>query len=231
MKPGLVVVARVVAACGLLLLTQACTTLLAPPTPEPAAESGRQDGGPGDAAARIDLIESANAAEEIKVRTSRLARQDGLGLPRADAGYYLDVQEARLRQTLPVNTALLIRENDAIVIRMPNAFVFDGDSSRLNPAAQTILHAIADILVEFRKTFVVVNGGADEIGRPGNTGSLAQQRALVVAGYLAEHGVHMAQIAVLGHREPRRPDDGGETAADRGEGPLDIRLVSIIGDA
>lgn len=165
--------------------------------PETGAATERQDESP------FHLLERGNIEEQIRTRTLQLARHDELRLLRAEAGYYMDVQEARLRQTLPLNTAVLSREGDSIMLRIEVAFAFNADSSRLNPAAQTILHTIAHTLSDLRKSFVVVSSNTDRFGDADYNRRLSDRRALAVARSLIGYGIRKERIAIV--RNGNRP--------------------------
>jgi len=50
-------------------------------------------------------------------------------------GYYMDVQEAKLRQKMKGTGVSVTRNGDQIILNMPNNVTFDSNSSQLSPQA------------------------------------------------------------------------------------------------
>ena len=48
------------------------------------------------------------------------------------AGYYMDVQEAKLRQKMEGTGVSVTRDGDNIILNMPNSITFDSNSSQRN---------------------------------------------------------------------------------------------------
>jgi outer membrane protein OmpA-like peptidoglycan-associated protein len=120
---------------------------------------------------------------------------------RADeVGYYLDVQEARFRQT--ASTWLRVsRRDERVVLSLPGSLTFDLGSTRLSPKAAEGLGAVARVLVEYHQTIVTLQGHTDSIGDAAVNQRISEQRALAVASLLISAGVSADRIVVAGHGE------------------------------
>ncbi|MDI6937086.1 glycine zipper domain-containing protein, partial [Serratia sp. Se-PFBMAAmG] len=79
-------------------------------------------------------------------------------------GYYMDVQEAKLRDKMRGTGVSVTRQGDNIVLNMPNNVTFDSNSSNLKPAGANTLTGVAMVLKEYPKTAVNVVGFTDSTG-------------------------------------------------------------------
>ena len=76
-------------------------------------------------------------------------------------GYYMDVQEAKLRDKMQGTGVSVTRNGDNIVLNMPNNVTFDSNSANLKPAGANTLTGVAMVLKEYEKTAVNVVGYTD----------------------------------------------------------------------
>ena len=106
--------------------------------------------------------------------------------PGGGVGYYMDVQEAKLRDKMKGTGVSVTRSGDNIILNMPNNVTFDSSSATLKPAGANTLTGVAAVLKEYNKTAVNVIGYTD------STGSRGSEHASVAAarrfrGQLADH--------------------------------------------
>ncbi|WP_130833013.1 OmpA family lipoprotein [[Erwinia] mediterraneensis] len=113
-------------------------------------------------------------------------------------GYYMDVQEAKLREKMRGTGVSVTRQGDAIVLNMPNNVTFDSSSSTLKPAGATTLSGVAMVLKEYEKTAVNVVGYTDSTGTRDLNMRLSQQRADSVASSLITQGVAANRLRTQG---------------------------------
>lgn len=120
-----------------------------------------------------------------------------------DAGYYLDVLQARLQQ-LGGGAVTVQRQESRIVLTMPGRLGFEVGRAQLDPRIREPLAAIAAVLVDYRMTLVCVHGHSDDSGPEEFNRRLSEQRAMAVGRALVEGGVEAKRVAVVGHG-PARP--------------------------
>lgn len=137
-------------------------------------------------------------------------------------GYYMDAQEAKLRQKMQGTGVSVTRNGNNIVLNMPNNVTFDSSSSTLKPAGANTLTGVAMVLKEYEKTAVNVVGYTDSTGSQQLNMTLSQQRADSVASSLITQGVAAARIRTSG-MGPAKPIASNSTA----EGKAQNRRVEI----
>ncbi|PKC46792.1 outer membrane lipoprotein [Pantoea ananatis BRT98] len=113
-------------------------------------------------------------------------------------GYYMDVQEAKLRDKMKGTGVSVTRQGDNIVLNMPNNVTFDSSSSSLKPAGANTLTGVAMVLKEYPKTAVNVVGHTDSTGSRALNMRLSQQRAESVASALIVQGVASNRLHTQG---------------------------------
>ncbi|MCN7914011.1 OmpA family lipoprotein [Escherichia coli] len=118
-------------------------------------------------------------------------------------GYYMDVQEAKLRDKMRGTGVSVTRSGDNIILNMPNNVTFDSSSATLKPAVNVI-------------------GYTDSTGGHDLNMRLSQQRADSVASALITQGVDASRIRTQG-LGPANPIASNSTA----EGKAQNRRVEI----
>ncbi len=130
-------------------------------------------------------------------------------------GYYMDVQEAKLRDKMRGTGVSVTRSGDNIILNMPNNVTFDSSSATLKPAGANTLTGVAMVLVN-------VIGYTDSTGGHDLNMRLSQQRADSVASALITQGVDASRIRTQG-LGPANPIASNSTA----EGKAQNRRVEI----
>lgn len=113
-------------------------------------------------------------------------------------GYYMDVQEAKLRAKMRGTGVSVTRNGDNIVLNMPNNVTFDSSSATLKPAGANTLTGVAMVLKEYPKTAVNIAGYTDSTGGTELNQELSQQRADSVASSLITQGVAANRFHTIG---------------------------------
>jgi outer membrane protein OmpA-like peptidoglycan-associated protein len=157
----------------------------------------------GDAGAEVALLPRNDHEAALHARRTRLLEDRGEALAVEEAGYYLDVQEARIRQALSAENVGIQRREDALLLRISGTAAFDMGSTTLKQRVHPILDALAEVLREYRKTLVVVAAHTDASGSPALNQRLSERRALATGRYLAARGVEAARITAIGYGESR----------------------------
>lgn len=117
----------------------------------------------------------------------------------AGVGAYMDAQEERLAR-IP-GTHVQRVEQDTLLLRFDSDILFQPDSAQLGPAARGTVEEVADVLSDYRKTAVVVQGHTDSTGPANHNLNLSQRRAETVESALVSHGVAPQRVVASGYGE------------------------------
>jgi len=117
------------------------------------------------------------------------------------AGYYMDVQEAKLRQKLEGTGVSVTRMGDNITLNLPSNITFAVNSADLNAQFFSALEGVSMVLKEYEKTVVEVAGHTDSTGSEQSNQVLSERRAQSVASYLSTHGVKSQRLITIGAGE------------------------------
>jgi outer membrane protein OmpA-like peptidoglycan-associated protein len=113
-------------------------------------------------------------------------------------GDYMERQKRELEQ---VPGADVEREGDRLIVTFREAILFDFDSSVLKMAAQDKLQMMADVIVRYPDTDLIVIGHTDNIGTDAYNQRLSERRAGAVKEYLIAHDVRRARLTARGYGE------------------------------
>src|SRR4029453_4460724 len=113
-------------------------------------------------------------------------------------GYYMDVQEAKLRQKLEGTGVSVTRVGDNITLNLPSNITFATNSADLNAGFYNAPDGGTLVLKEYNKTVIEVAGHTDSTGSASYNLQLSQRRASSVASYLASHGVDNQRLLTVG---------------------------------
>lgn len=138
------------------------------------------------------------------------------------AGYYMDVQEAKLRQKLEGTGVRVARNGDDIRLVMPGDVTFETNSANLDSKFFEVLDSVATVLKEYKSTLISVAGYTDSTGSAEYNQILSERRASTVALYLNSRGVVKERLAAVGHGEEKPVADNNTT-----EGRAKNRRVEI----
>lgn len=140
-------------------------------------------------------------------------------------GYYLDVQEAELRQELAGAGVGIERTDDSIRLIMPGNITFNTDSANISAGFYSTLNAVAKVLNKYSNSTVMVLGYTDSTGSAAYNQTLSQQRAASVAAYLQGQGVKASRFEVMG-MGPSNPIASNDTAAGRAQNRrVEIKII------
>ncbi|MGY0217045.1 OmpA family protein [Endozoicomonadaceae bacterium StTr2] len=135
------------------------------------------------------------------------------GAAGAGYGYYVDKQEAVLRQELQGTGVQVARYGDELKLIMPADITFRLGSAAIEARFYPVLNSVGKVLKEFDDNLVRVVGYSDRYGgTPQRNLELSQQRAQSVASYLHSQGVSSTRITAFGQgaSNPIVPDDGSK---------------------
>ena len=196
MKKKIAIACMVSAAIGL----QACTTV-DPYTREEKTSSATKGAAIG---AAVGAILGIATSKDKKNRKARLLKGAGIGaIAGGGVGYYMDVQEAKLRQRLENTGVSVTRDGDNIILNMPSNITFEVDKSNVKPNFVDVLGSVALVLKEYKSTMIEVAGHTDSTGSDSYNQMLSQQRAQAVSNVLIDDGVQPVRIDTVGYGETR----------------------------
>lgn len=197
-------------ALGLAIAT-GCTTV-DPYTQEEKTSTATKGAAIGAAAGAVAGILSGDTDKE---RRERALIGAGIGaLAGGSVGYYMDVQETRLREQLAGTGVSVTRVGENIILNMPGNITFETDSSDLKPQFFDVLNSVALVLKEYEKTIVQVAGHTDSTGSDSYNMQLSQRRADTVARYLIGQGIQSMRVISRGYGESQ-PIASNDTPAGR----------------
>ena len=130
------------------------------------------------------------------------------------AGYYMDRQEAQLRQRREGTGVRVQRNGEAIRLVMPGNITFDVSSYDVKSHFHPVLDSVALVVDEFDKTAINVSGFTDSSGSFEYNQSLSERRADSVANYLIRQGVKPGRLHASGYG-PRQPVASNDTPMGR----------------
>ena len=209
------------AALSALVATSACTT-----DPETGQQrlSKAAIGGIGGAVGGYLLGDLVGGRRD---RTEKILGAGIGGLAGAGIGAYMDKQERDLRARTAGTDVQVVRQGDDLLLNLPSGITFAYNSSTVQPQFRQTLDQVADILSQYKQTYIDVYGHTDSTGSDAYNQRLSEQRATSVADYLASRGVQPARIGTrgFGKSQPIASNDTEEgRAANR---RVEIKIVPI----
>jgi outer membrane protein OmpA-like peptidoglycan-associated protein len=142
-------------------------------------------------------------------------------------GYYMDKQEAELREQMAGTGVDVVRNGDNLTLDVPGGVTFAFNSSTINPQFSPVLDKVANTLAEYDKTVIEVAGHTDNVGSDTYNQQLSEQRANNVAAYLAGRNVARTRMVTIGAGETR-PVASNDTEAGRSQNRrVEITIVPV----
>jgi outer membrane protein OmpA-like peptidoglycan-associated protein len=142
-------------------------------------------------------------------------------------GYYMDRQEAKLREELAGTGVSVTRIGDNITLNMANNVKFATNSADLNPEFFDVLKSVSKVLAEYEQTVVEVAGHTDSSGPESYNLSLSQKRAGSVAKYLETQGVINERLLTIGLGESMPIADNSQTSGMQANRRVEITMVPL----
>lgn len=123
------------------------------------------------------------------------------GLSGAGIGYYMDQQEAKLRQRLEGTGVSVTRHGENITLNLPSNITFGTNEATVSPSFTDVLSSVGLVLKEYPKTIIEVAGHTDATGSDQYNQLLSERRAEAVAAALRREGVDDRRIIARGYGE------------------------------
>jgi outer membrane protein OmpA-like peptidoglycan-associated protein len=158
-----------------------------------AAQKAAQEKQEADAAKAAALAQQqALAAENEKARAQ--ADEAERGRQKAEA----EKAEMRARLLQQLNSVLVTRDTArGLIATMPDV-LFETNSFSLRPAARERLAKVAGILLAYPDLRLEVDGHTDSVGSDAYNQQLSEKRAASVRDYLAQQGIPISSVVVMG---------------------------------
>jgi outer membrane protein OmpA-like peptidoglycan-associated protein len=134
------------------------------------------------------------------------------GAAGAYIGNYMDKQAAEMQKDL--KGAKIERVGEGIKVTFDSGILFDIDKSNVQPAAQTNLQNLAQILNKYEDTEILIEGHTDSTGSADHNMDLSIRRAQSVATFLQGQNVVPTRFHVMGYG-PNQPTASNATAEGR----------------
>jgi outer membrane protein OmpA-like peptidoglycan-associated protein len=187
---------RLFGVTALVMFAAAACTTVNPYTRETQTSKAVKGAGIGAAAGAVaGLLTKGDKLENALIGAGVGAIAGG------GVGYYMDVQEAKLRQRLEGTGVSVTRMGDNITLNMPSNITFALNSADLNSQFFSALEGVGVVLKEYNKTVVEIAGHTDSSGSDAYNMQLSQRRAQAVASYLVSQGVKNERLITVGAGE------------------------------
>lgn len=150
------------------------------------------------------------------------------GIAGGGVGYYMDVQEAKLRAQLEGSGVSVTRNGNEIILNMPGNITFATDSYDVNGNFYDVLNSVSLVLNEYDKTVVELAGHTDSSGADDYNQALSVRRAGSVAGYLKSRGIDELRLYTVGYGESRPIADNSTAEGKQRNRRVEVTLVPIV---
>ena len=152
--------------------------------------------------AAVGALIGIATSDSAKERKERALKGAGIGaITGGGVGYYMDVQEAKLRQKLEASGVSVTRDGDNIILNMPGNITFATNSYAVREDFRPVLDSVAEVLKEYKSTMIQIGGHTDSTGSHEYNMLLSKQRAQSVADVLGSFGVQTVRMDIVGFGE------------------------------
>jgi outer membrane protein OmpA-like peptidoglycan-associated protein len=134
------------------------------------------------------------------------------GAAGAYIGNYMDKQADEIERDL--EGATVERVGEGIKITFDSGLLFDVDSATMQPAAETNLTNLAEVLNKYGDTLVLIEGHTDATGSDDYNLTLSRSRAQTVANFISGKNVDATRFTIMGYGETQ-PIADNETVSGR----------------
>lgn len=179
----------------------------------------------------VGAVVGIATSDDKKERKERALKGAGIGaITGGSVGYYMDVQEAKLRQKLGKTGVGVTRDGDNLILNMPSNITFAVNQSTLRPDFVEVLDSVAEVLKEYKSTMIEVAGHTDSVGTDSYNQLLSQSRSQAVSDQLVKFGVQAVRIDTVGYGETR-PVASNDTEAGRQQNRrVELTLLPLVED-
>ena len=209
-----------------VLMLSSCATY-DPYTGEQEVSKAGKGAGIGAGVAAV-VAYLANKDKDAGKRNERILKAAAGGaVIGGGVGYYMDTQEAKLREQLRGSGVSVVRDGDNINLVMPGNITFASGSANIASDFLSVLDSVVLVIQEFNKTLVVVSGHTDSSGSDALNQRLSEQRAQSVSSYFNNSGVITDRLEVIGFGETQPIASNATEAGKQQNRRVEISLIPI----
>ncbi len=130
-------------------------------------------------------------------------------------GNRMDRQAERIEEEIPGAEVTRVGEGINVTFNEDQGVYFDTNKSAVQGTSETTLNSMADILKEYPKSNVLVEGHTDSAGPDDYNMTLSKQRATSVTDYLISQGIDKSRLTTkwYGENQPVADNDTKEGKA------------------
>lgn len=178
--------------------------------------------------AAVGVIAGLLSGDDSRDRRKRALIGAGVGaIAGGSVGYYMDVQEVKLRQQLEGTGVSVSRDGDEIILNMPGYITFDVDQATVKPEFVEVLSSVSLVLAEYDQTLLEVVGHTDSSGSDDYNQLLSERRADAVANHLMRQGLEPLRVETAGYGERFPVADNGSEAGKRMNRRVELTVVPL----
>jgi outer membrane protein OmpA-like peptidoglycan-associated protein len=217
---------KIIATVSVVLLLQSCSTF--DPYTGESKVSKTAIGATAGAGLAAVIAYVSNKDKDSRTRNKRiLAATAGGAAVGGGIGYYMDAQEAKLRNRLGDSGVGIQRDGDKINLIMPGNITFATNSSNINTNFISVLNSVAIVLEEYNQTLIVVSGHTDSSGSAQYNQQLSEGRANSVANHLRGQKILHDRLEVISFGEAQPVADNKTTRGRDLNRRVEITLLPI----
>ena len=143
----------------------------------------------------------------------------------AGVGAMMDKQQEELNEALANSEAAVVhREGDVLAINLKGDVTFDSGSSKVKTGLYSEIDRIAEIMVKYPETAIIVEGHTDSVGKEKSNIELSKRRAEAVKNLLVQRGVGNSRVRIVGYGESQPIDDNGTREGRQRNRRVEIKL-------
>jgi outer membrane protein OmpA-like peptidoglycan-associated protein len=147
------------------------------------------------------------------------------GLAGAGIGNYMEKQEAAMQQQFAASdSASISRDANVLAVTFKSDVLFDSGSAALKAGAYQEINRVAQVLIQYPETRIMVAGHTDSDGSEAFNQDLSIRRAEAVRNALVAQGVSATRINAMGFGETQPVADNANAAGKQ----LNRRVVITI---
>jgi len=161
------------------------------------------------------VIGAATSSKKDRAKGALIGAAVG-GAAGGGYGYYVDTQEAKLRQTLQGTGVQVQRDGNNLTLIMPGNITFASNSADISSSFYPTLNSLVQVFKEFNKNGIDIVGHTDSTGSQQLNQDLSNRRARSVAAYLEGNGVTPSRISAYGAGSSQ-PIASNSTAAGKAQ--------------